>query len=65
MDIGFAGGQILSLRLAREPYEALRRALDADGARWHEVSSEDSDVTIDLRQVVYLRLDTEQHRVGF
>ena len=66
VDIGFTGGQVLSLRLAREPYDSLRRALErAEGEGWHEVGTEDSDVTLDLREVVYVRLDTEQHRVGF
>ena len=66
VDIGFAGGQVLALRLAREPYESLRSALADDGAdRWHEVETEDSNVTLDLRQVVYIRVDTEQQKVGF
>ena len=29
------------------------------------VRTEDSDVTVDLSQIVYVRLDTEQHKVGF
>ena len=66
VDVGFAGGQVLALRLAREPYESLRRALTEEGSsRWHELATEDSDVTLDLHQVVYVRLDTEQHKVGF
>lgn len=66
VDVGFAGGQVLSLRMAGEPYEALRSTLEDDSpARWHLVRTEDSDVTLDLSQVVYVRLDTEQHKVGF
>ena len=66
VDVGFAGGQVLSLRIAAEPYDALRKALEDDSsARWHLVATEDSDVTLDLSHVVYLRLDTEQHKVGF
>jgi hypothetical protein len=66
VDVGFSGGQVLALRMARKPYEALRKAMEEDGAdRWHLVGTEDSDVTLDLSQVVYLRLDTEQHKVGF
>ena len=66
VDIGFAGGQVLSLRMAGEPYEALRSALEDDSSpRWHLARTEDSDVTLDLSQVVYVRLDTEQHKVGF
>ena len=68
VDIGFTGGQILSLRLRDEVYEALREALGStvsDSPRLHEVESEDSNVSVDLSDVVYVRLDTETHRVGF
>jgi hypothetical protein len=66
VDVGFSGGQVLTLRMTREPYEALTAALADDRAeRWHTVATEDSDVTLDLSQLVYVRLDTEQHRVGF
>jgi hypothetical protein len=64
VDIGFTGGQVLALRLQDAVYEELRKAL-ADGGSWHTVNTEDSDVSVDLRQVVYLRVDTEQHKVGF
>jgi hypothetical protein len=66
VDIGFSGGQVLALRLKGEEYEALRKGLESDRSpRWHEVKSEDSDVSVDLAQVVYVRLDTERHSVGF
>ena len=66
VDVGFAGGQMLALRMAQEPYDALRSALEDDSAaRWHLAETEDSDVTLDLSQIVYVRLDTEQHKVGF
>jgi hypothetical protein len=66
VDLGFSGGQVLSLRLKGDVYEALRKDLESDrSSRWHEVKSEDSDVSVDLSQVVYVRLDTERHSVGF
>jgi hypothetical protein len=66
VDIGFSGGQILSLRLREDVYSELRSALESNNsARWHQVKSEDSDVDVDLAQVVYVRLDTERHSVGF
>ena len=66
VDVGFSGGQVLVLRMASAPYEALKAALADDRAdRWHTLATEDSDVTLDLSQLVYVRLDTEQHRVGF
>lgn len=66
VDVGFAGGQVLPLRLATDAYDALRSALIGEGAaRWQEIESEDHQVLIDLSQVVYVRLDTERERIGF
>ena len=67
VDIGFSGGQVLALRMAEDAYRELREALERrdGGPTWHEVDTEDSQVTVDLGQVVYVRLDTEQQRVGF
>jgi hypothetical protein len=66
VDIGFQGGQSLAVRVADEPLQALRDGLaDESSARWHELKTEDSDVSLDLSQVVYVRVETEEHRVGF
>lgn len=66
VDVGFAGGQVLALRMKRAVYDALRKALEpADRRGWHELETEDSQVALDLAQVVYVRLDTEEHKVGF
>jgi hypothetical protein len=64
VDVGFSGGQVLPLRMRAEEHESLRRALDGAGG-WHVVKTEDSEVSVDLRQVVYVRLETEKHRPGF
>ena len=66
IEIGFQGGQSLPVRVAQDVYDALRKALaDSGSDRWFELTTEDSDVYVDLSQVVYVRLDTEDHRVGF
>ena len=66
IEIGFQGGQSLPVRVDQEVYDALRKALaDSGSDRWFELTTEDSDVYVDLSQVVYVRLDTEDHRVGF
>jgi hypothetical protein len=66
IDIGFQGGQSLPVRVDQEVYESFRKALsDSTSDRWFEVKTLDSEVHIDLSQVVYVRLDTEDHRVGF
>ncbi len=66
VDIGFQGGQSLAVRVADEALDALREALtDEQPERWHTLRTEDSDVSLDLAQIVYVRLETEEHRVGF
>ena len=66
IDIGFQGGQVLSVRVTQEVHDTFKKALpDSGSERWFELQTQDSDVHIDLSQVVYVRLDTEEHRVGF
>ena len=66
IDIGFHGGQVLPVRVSPEVHDAFRKALsDSSSERWFELHTQDSEVHIDLSQVVYVRLDTEEHRVGF
>ena len=64
VDIGFTGGQVLALRLDRAAYDGLRKAIEGD-QRFYDLDAGDSSVTLDLAQVVYLRIETEDHRVGF
>jgi hypothetical protein len=66
IDIGFQGGQVMPARVKQESYDALRRALtDERAERWFELETADSRVSIDLSQVVYVRIDTDEQRVGF
>ena len=63
--VGFQGGQVLSLRLSQEALDALRTALREGRERWHEVDAADGAVVLDLGQVVYLRTESDDQRVGF
>jgi hypothetical protein len=66
IDIGFQGGQVLPARVQQSSFDGLRKALsDEGGERWFELETQDSKVAIDLSQVVYVRIDTEEQRVGF
>jgi hypothetical protein len=67
VDIGFSGGQVLSVRMLESAYAELQKALQSSGdsGGWHELKTEDSELSLHLAQVVYVRLDTEKHRVGF
>jgi hypothetical protein len=61
--IGFQGGQVLALRVSDEQLKALNKALGGGG--WHEVDSEEGPVRLDLAQVVYVRSESDDLRVGF
>jgi hypothetical protein len=66
IDIGFLGGQVLPARVRQGNYDGLREALgDQRSERWFELETVDSKISVDLSQVVYVRIDTEAQRVGF
>jgi hypothetical protein len=61
--IGFQGGQVLALRVKEEQFKALGKALGTGG--WHEIDTDEGPVRLDLAQVVYVRAESEELRVGF
>jgi hypothetical protein len=63
VSVGFHGGQVVAIRIADEQLQSLYNALSAQG--WHEVATEDGRIRLDLGQVAYVRLENEEHRVGF
>jgi hypothetical protein len=66
IDIGFQGGQVLPARVKQGGFDSLRSALSDERAeRWFELETQDSRISIDLSQVVYVRIDTDEQRVGF
>jgi len=65
LTIGFKGGQSLPVRADAKAAEALRKALEKRDSGWHELPSEDGPVLLDLAQVVYVRTDADEQRVGF
>jgi hypothetical protein len=63
--VGFQGGQVLSLRLSDSQLKELRSVLREGRERWHEVEAADGAVLVDVGQVVYLRVESDEHHVGF
>jgi hypothetical protein len=64
VDIGFVGGQVLTVRLEENALKDLRKALQRDPG-WYDLVSEDGQVALDRDKVAYIRLDSGEHRVGF
>lgn len=65
VDLGFEGGLVLATRLTEDEYRRLREALNGGADGWHELRTQDSEVVVDLSELVYVRFETEQHKVGF
>ena len=63
--IGFQGGGALSLKLSPDKLDALRQAIEEGKDRWHRVEATDGEVLLNLGEVVYLRVESDEHRVGF
>ncbi len=63
--IGFQHGAGLPLRIPEESLTRLRQALQEGKERWHEIEGPDGAVLLDLGQVVYLRVESGEQRVGF
>jgi hypothetical protein len=71
IEVGFAGGQVMSARVASSDLEALRQALvstdklSSEAAGWYDLASEDGTTSLDLRQVVFVRVVGAPHTIGF
>ena len=63
VEIGFEGGQVVSVRLTEEELKDLRKAVEKGG--WHDVRTEDGTLSVYLGKVAFLRIDSGEGRVGF
>jgi hypothetical protein len=61
--IGFTGTQVLGVRLEESDLNALLEAL-AKGD-WYDVTVDDGTIRMNLSQVVYVRTNLDELRVGF
>ena len=66
MDVGFEGGPVLAVRATEESYTSLVEALGNDGSdRWQTITTDDSEILVDLSKVVYVRRESGDQKVGF
>jgi hypothetical protein len=62
--IGFAGGtQVLAVRIEDAALDALLQGVK--GGDWHDLTIDGGTIRLNLSQVVYVRTDLDEHRVGF
>ena len=64
VSIGFSGGQVVEVKIEDSKLKDLRKALEkAEG--WLDLDAEEGMVSIDLRQVVFIRSATTPQKIGF
>jgi hypothetical protein len=64
VSIGFSGGQVVEVRLSEEKLREFRKALgNAEG--WSDLETEDGTVSVDLREVVFMRSAAAHQSIGF
>jgi hypothetical protein len=65
IEVGFSGGQVVTVRLDEKQLTELRGAVEKKGHGWHDLRTEDGAVALDLAQVVFLRAAGAPHTIGF
>ena len=63
ISIGFQASPPLALRVSDEELSSLNDALGGEG--WHEIIAEDGSVRLNLAHVLWVRTESDEHRVGF
>ena len=63
-EIGFDGGQVVSVRLDDDGLSNLRKRVEG-GDGWYDLATEDGTLALDLAKVAFLRIDSGDHKVGF
>jgi hypothetical protein len=63
--LGLHAGGALALRLSGDALDDLRGALSSGQTGWKEVEAVDGSVLVNLAQVLYLRVESDEHKIGF
>ncbi len=63
ISIGFQASMPIAMRVKQEQLDALLGALGGEG--WHDVEGDDGTVRLNLANVLWVRAEREEHRVGF
>ena len=61
--IGFNGSQLLAVRLEEADLNDLLKALGTDV--WHDLTVDDGTIRLNLGEVIYVRTNLDEHKVGF
>ena len=64
VEIGFGIGQVLSVKLTEGELKDLRKAVES-GTGWFDLTTQDGTVALNLATVVFIRVDSNVHAIGF
>jgi hypothetical protein len=64
VSIGFGGGQVAAVRLGGEELERLRKGV-GNGDGWLDLKSDDGDFSLDLGEVVFVKVEGSAAAIGF
>jgi len=64
IEVGFDGGQVMTVRVADEALSRLRAEIERAGG-WHELETEDGMVSLDTSKVVFVKIAGAPHTIGF
>jgi hypothetical protein len=64
VEIGLGIGQVITARLDEDGLRKLRNALE-NGDDWHELRTDEETLVINLKTVVFLRVEDQSHSIGF
>jgi hypothetical protein len=63
ISIGFQSSPPLATRVSDDELRRLNEALGGEG--WHDVEGDDGLIRLNLAHVLWLRVEKDEHRVGF
>ena len=63
--IGFHAGGALPLKLEQGKLDELHKAVTGGENGWYELETDDGTVLLNLGQVIYLRVEKDEQRIGF
>jgi hypothetical protein len=63
VEIGLGIGQVVSVKLTEKELTDLRKAVESGG--WHDLTTEEGTVTINLSTVVFIKAADSSHSIGF
>jgi hypothetical protein len=64
IEVGFDGGQVVSVRLDEDGFGALRQAVERNDG-WYDLVTEEGTFALDLGKVAFVRGAGGSHSIGF